>query len=458
MELSKKDCDFLSEDIKRYGNVDEDGNLSIDSGLQKQKIGQISDGKLKDIKTKKETKEILKLSYENIITELHEYCDMKEEYYPLVAIWIIGTYLHKSFNTYPYLFINAMRGSGKTRLLKLIASLAMNGDLTGSLTEAVLFRIPPDSTLCIDEFEGITRKGNEGLRELLNACYKKGMKIRRMKQKKTPEGNEMVVEEFEPYKPICMANIWGMEEVLGDRCITTILEKSTRLDVMRIIEDFDDKPMIKYIKTGLKSNLVYLCSLFGVCRYTYKWNLYVKDKYPTLVPLTTQTTHTTQTTPPIKDENGLDTTHINEYKDLLNMFNKIDATGINGRNLELFFPLLIIGEAINENVFDNILSIASKLTKDKREEEMTESRDVALIEFISKQQLNRDYKSIKWVTNEFRRYLGDDQEDERWINTKWIGRALKRLNLIIDKRRVSDGMEITMNVNKAKEKITFMKG
>jgi len=101
MELSKKDCDFLGEDIKRYGNVDEDGNLSIDSGLQKQKIGQISDGKLKDIKTKEETKEILKLSYENIITELHEYCDMKEEYYPLVAIWIIGTYLHKSFNTYP---------------------------------------------------------------------------------------------------------------------------------------------------------------------------------------------------------------------------------------------------------------------------------------------------------------------------------------------------------------------
>jgi len=49
---------------------------------------------------------------------------------------------------------------------------------------------------------------------------------------------------------------------------------------------------------------------------------YIKQKYTTLYTLTTQTTQTTQTTP----------------EDMLDMFNRIDEIGINGRNLELFFP------------------------------------------------------------------------------------------------------------------------
>jgi len=72
--------------------------------------------------------------------------------------------------------------SGKTRLLKIIASLT-KGDILSSLTEAILFRTK--GTLCIDEFEGIIRKGNENLRELLNTAYKKGTKVKRMIKKKS---------------------------------------------------------------------------------------------------------------------------------------------------------------------------------------------------------------------------------------------------------------------------------
>jgi len=38
----------------------------------------------------------------------------------------------------------------------------------------------------------------------------------------------MVIEEFAVYCPIAMANIRGMENVLGDRCISLILEKSSK--------------------------------------------------------------------------------------------------------------------------------------------------------------------------------------------------------------------------------------
>ena len=64
--------------------------------------------------------------------------------------------------------------------------------------------------LAIDEFEGVSRKGGENLRELLNSAYKRGAKVKRMKQQKTESGTEMVVEEFDVYRPIVLANIWGM--------------------------------------------------------------------------------------------------------------------------------------------------------------------------------------------------------------------------------------------------------
>jgi len=41
---------------------------------------------------------------------LKEFIDTKEENYDIIALWIIGTWLHEYFETYPYLYINAMKG------------------------------------------------------------------------------------------------------------------------------------------------------------------------------------------------------------------------------------------------------------------------------------------------------------------------------------------------------------
>lgn len=388
-------------------------------------------------------------NYEEIVRILKEYVEMKEEYYHLIAVWIIGTYVYESFSTFPYLFINAMRGSGKTRLLKLIKALANNGDLVTSIREAVLFRTARGKTLCIDEFEGLNKKENAPLRELLNACYKKGMKVQRMKKQKTLQGEEQVVEEFEPYTPIVMANIYGMEEVLGDRCITMILEKSSEKRVTKLMEDFESLEEIKVLKSSFLVVLVKLCSYFGVDGYLLKWNKYIKMKYPSLYTLTTLTAQTTLTTPTKIEQ----IVAINDDE----FFTKIDETEINGRNLELFFPLFVVAKFIDYNLFEKILEICKNMTKEKKQEEMTESRDVAFIEFVSRNQEDENYTSVKKITNDFRFYLGDDQNDEPWLNTKWVGRALRRLCLTSDKRRVGEGIEVRLNVNKAKEKIKSMK-
>ena len=385
----------------------------------------------KEEEKNKSKEEILKY-YEEIKKVLRNFIDMREDYYDLVAVWIVGTYVYEHFNTYPYLFINAMRGSGKTRLLKLVKSLSHNGDLVTSLREAVLFRTARGKTLCIDEFESIHKKENTGLRELLNACYKKGIKVQRMRKKKTPEGEQQVVEEFEPYTPICMANIWGMEEVLGDRCITMILEKSRENRVNRLIENFEDVLSINTIKMGLPAVLVQLCSYFDVKDVCEKWNMYINY-------ITTYNTYTTQTT----------LTTLNN--DEIALFGKIYDTDINGRNLELMFPLLIIAKSLGEDVLSKMLVICTELTKEKKEEEMIESKDVTLIEFISRLGSMDEFYAVKHLLHEFRNYLGDEEDDDRWLNEKWFGRALKRLNLIIDKRRHSQGIEVSLNITKAKE-------
>jgi hypothetical protein len=423
---------------------EEDGHIYM-KGLS----GKVKLSKEKEVSySKEDIQYILGEQYEKIIHVLEEYVDLRKEYYSLAAIWILGTYLHSSFQSYPYLFLNAMRGSGKTRMLKLISALSYKGKVLLSPTEAIMFRLPPNQTICIDELEGIMRKENAGLRELLNACYKKGSTVSRMAQKKTVDGVQQVVEEFEPYKPICIANIWGMEEVLADRCITLILEKSSREDVMRVLEDFDENLVIKSIKSALEPILVYLCSFFSVVGGYKKWNLYVKSKY--------KYTHTYNTYTTLNAHNTLKEEEISP--ELLELFNKIDEKGIIGRNLELFFPLMILAGFIGEKPFEDILEVASILNKEKRKEEMTESKDVSLIDFVSKQTVSMDYVPMRVITHRFREYVGiPEEKDDKWLNERWVGRALGRLNLILDKRRVASGIEVTLNIQKAKEKINIFK-
>jgi len=169
-------------------------------------------------------------------------------------------------------------------------------------------------------------------------------------------------------------------------------------------------------------------------------------KYTTHNTLTTLTALTTLTTPEEIAE------------DYLEMFNRIDSTGINGRDLELFFPLLIIGSFIGDDVFESIINHSKLLTKNKRTEEMAESKDIALIDWVSKQDPSIGFSSIKKITLDFRAFLGEEEDkDELWINTKWVGRALKRLGMIVDKRRTGRGMEVILNNTKAEEKIKFLK-
>jgi hypothetical protein len=370
-------------------------------------------------------KELIKQQFERIKEVLRYYLDMKEDYYDLIATWIIGAWLHKQFITYPYLFFNAMRGSGKSRTLKLIAELTPNGQHIVSISEAVLFRTASFSTFCIDEFERVGSKEKQSLRELLNAAYKKGMKVKRAYKKNSKERESVEVEEFDVYCPIVMANIFGQDDILSDRCITLILEKSNS-DKTMLLEDYTLNNVIKNIKANFQCSL---CSVVVEKQYK-EWNEYVNNIIRTTpIHLTTLTTQTTQ-----------------NYT-----FEKIKESGLKGRDLELFFPLFLIAEQCNN--LEKLIKIAKEIVASKTKEDIIENKDISVYGFIG--ELNtEDWLQMKWLINEFKQKTDSDEE---WCNAKWLGHALKRLNLVVEKRRLGQGIEVRLNTNKAREKLGMFK-
>ena len=397
---------YFCNKTQRGGNVTKDGHCSL-----------------------WEEKEIIDLlePYRNIIDILKEYIDLKEEYYNIVALWIIGTYFHKKFPSYPFLFFNAQKGSGKSRIMNLITCLAKDGSVMNSMTEAVLFRTT--GTLAIDEYEGMNRKGGENLRELLNSSYKRGTKVKRMKQKKSIDGVEQVVEEFDVYRPILLANIWGMETVLGDRCLSLILEKSNKKEIVNLLEIFkEDK---KVIETKKLLNRCSLCRCSFSLEVYEKWNMFVKNNY-------------------IYNTNYIN--NIN-YTNCILPFKSINLMELNGRELELSFPICLIANEINGDVLKETTLTLKSIFKEKRAEEMVEDMDVSLIDFVS-QSVNNQFQSVNKITEEFKQFLNLNDE---WINSKWLGRALKRLVLFKEKRRVGRGTEVILDIEKAKEKIKIFK-
>lgn len=385
--------------------------------------------------------------YDLIMQVLKYYMDLKEEYYNLITLWIIGTYFHKQFNTYPVLFINAMKGSGKTRLENLIKNLSLNGEVILSLTEAVFFRSNNDTTMIIDEFESLASKEKATLRELLNACYKKGNKVKRMRKTKTVEGEKQVIEEFEIYRPLVLANINGIEEVLSDRSISIYLEKSSNYEKTLLLEDFEENPIIKDIKTKLNPDLCSVCSVVYILgNIQTLWNNYVtsyykRDNYTSIHILHNTTQHNTTTPLELKTER---------------MFNYILSSNINGRHLELFFPIFLIANIIGEHNLKETISFSQEIINEKKTDEMAESKDVLLLQFISRLDRFQEYR-IKELNIQFKDFIQGDYKEVEEINTKWLGIALKRLSLITHKERDHSGIKVMLDIDKAAKKCLLFK-
>lgn len=387
---------------------------------------------------------------------LDEYLDMDEDSKKLISVWIVGTYLHKHFPSYPYLFFNAMKGSGKSRALKIISNLAWNGYMVGSLSEAVLFRTASQKTMCIDEFENINSKGGENLKLLLNSAYKKGILVPRMKSKKDG-GYE--IEEFVVYTPIALANIWGMENILGDRCIKLILEKSNNKKITRLIENFENDIEFQTIRGGLRRLIEKITDDLNIFGQVFsEWNVFVKEGVKG-----GNGGKVVNSVYSVKDNSKEreNPTHLHTLHTFHSTFLSISKTNIDGRHLELFFPLFIISDILGGDIFEDMLRFAKEIVKTKKEEDRQDDQDVQLIEFVSQYHSPKDlddfmrYVSISKLTADFSDYIGVKPE---WLNATWMGMNLRKNKLVIGKpKRIGTTRGVVLDILKAKQKLLMFK-
>jgi len=378
--------------------------------------------------------------YISLQTILKKYLDLREDYYSILSLWIIGTYIHKSFLTYPYIFFNAMKGSGKTRALKLIAHLSYNGEVMVSVTEAILFRTAGNATLCLDELENINSKDKAALRELLNVAYKKGAKVKRMFKKIGKKEEKQIVEAFDVYCPIAIANVSGLGDVLGNRCIPLILEKSKGFQT-KLLEMWEWDDDVISVKQSLMKDIwtfMDIKTVRGEYIYLHLWGLWnsyvhIYNKCPTV----------------------LNVYNVNTRPYVLTIMEKIYKTRLYARELEIFFPLMILSIFCDD--MDNTIKIAKTMVEDRLDEEVIQSRDLNFLHFIATQTYTKEeLVAISDITGNFNDFMGITRGSKREITNWWVGRALCRLNLVIRSDKVGRARSkrgAVVNVKKAKEKI-----
>jgi hypothetical protein len=160
----------------------------------------------------------------------------------LVACWVVGTYFFPLFPAFPRLHLHGERGSGKSKLLQVIARLAFNGLHRLNPTPAVLFRLisPLRPTFCLDEMEGLSKQDRTDILSILHNGYKDGSAIDRVEE---VAGTRRPVM-YHVYAPIALAGIAGLNATTADRCIRLTMWRGTdKAKVNRYLPSEDEAVM-----------------------------------------------------------------------------------------------------------------------------------------------------------------------------------------------------------------------
>jgi len=320
--------------------------------------------------------------------------------YKFITLWSIGTYFFHLFESYPYILLYGLKRTGKTRTLTVASLICFNAIFSNSISTSSLFRLIQSGrcTLLLDEAENLAIKERvQELRNLLLAGYKRGAKVWRTEKTR---GERLVPEQFEVYSPKMLANIQGFEDVLADRGITIIMKRSRN----REITDREPKETDK------------------------SWQE-IRDSLYTLY-----------------------LQFASEVSDVCGVC-EVEGANVSERELELWRPIFALAKFFDkyvpeEKLVGEMAEMASLEAKEKQTENVTETPELLLVQALIKIVEREGFYKVKDIVSA----LADMFEDEqKWLNTKWCGRALKRLGLVEDKRRVGSGVEVYLKPEKVKD-------
>lgn len=155
-------------------------------------------------------------------------------WYTVHALWDIGTYFHQLFSAYPFLELRGVKGSAKSKVMDLSSAVSFNS--TGRLanpTESTLFRTTHDKrpTTYIDEAENLFRVVRGAIEydarvEVLNMGYSRGGAVPRMES----IGKRWVQFVYQCYSPKMIASINGLQGATETRAIIHIMVRAPNND------------------------------------------------------------------------------------------------------------------------------------------------------------------------------------------------------------------------------------
>ena len=315
--------------------------------------------------------------------------------YDFLTLWTIGTYFFHLFNAYPYVYVSGLKRSGKTKVLTVASLMCFNAIFSNNLSTSAIFRLIQSGrcTLLMDETEKLANKERASeLRNLLLSGYKRGAKVYRVE--KTGK-DRLVPEAFEVYSPKMIANIRGIEDVLEDRCITIIMKRGKNKQILNSEPQVND-PLWQEIRNSLY--LLYL-------------------------------------------------TYFGEVSELTELY-EYSGKDIAERELELWKPIFVLAKFFDStfphtsqgsesSLYSLMVEFARQKVREKQIENMTETGEYILVQTLLKIVNENRYYKVKEIRDSMATYF---DEEQKWLTTAWVGRALRRLGFT-EKHRVGTGYE-----------------
>jgi hypothetical protein len=158
-----------------------------------------------------------------------------------VTLWAAHTHAVGCFYVTPRLVLDSAEpGSGKTRVLELLALLCRHPEMFISVSTAALFRLISQHphTILLDEVDAIFNPknggNNEDLRAMLNAGYKRGASIARC----VGDAKSMAVQRFTVFSPVALAGLAGnMPPTILSRAVTIHMRRRAATEQVAPFEE-----------------------------------------------------------------------------------------------------------------------------------------------------------------------------------------------------------------------------
>jgi hypothetical protein len=332
------------------------------------------------------------------------------EYLTLIAVWIMGTYVFKVFRYFPYLWINAEKGSGKSHLLEVICPLVFHGEVITDPTEAVIFRDISNNltALLIDEVEALNSK-NKDERAAILTILNTGFNV--MGLVKRACGENFQLQSFNTYSPKILAGINDIWDVLKDRTIPT---RMLRKKPSEKVERFKTSAEISSLQVALRDDL-YLFALENAAR-------------------------------------------IAEHYHSIEKFDGIDH--LTNRELDIWEPLLVLAHLIDQNndgpkVFDELVILSQRIFNERKRDNVAENETYKLVKVIRAMLKERnpvEKSGTKYLYKAINMFIFfQNSEEFEWIKTtNALTNRLRKIGVVSLQKRIGGKKERFYQIDEAK--------